>query len=705
MISPIIHGISPVLPVLVIFLILVLSLFTAWWSYQSLQQLEIKRKVALITLRGLSLFILIMLLFNPFILTETEHSDRSAVAVYYDNSQSMSVVRGEFNGAEDYRRIMDDFRSTRDDIYQFNEFLFDDQIIEFDILSLSGSRTNFDTLFEHLRERENRYIAAVILSDGILTQGRNPLFTAQNLTIPVITIPIGDTSNVKDVAISGVDYSPTVYSYTSQNIQIEVQQEGFEGEMANVQIMKDGQRIENVNLEFQSTISSQLINFIDEYDEPGFHEYEIIIPSLPDEYTDLNNRTTFTVEVLDDKTQILSIALEVHPDVRSIRKLIATDQQNELITTMRLDDGRYIGLNPIITDIEPDLIVLHGLPDVQSDLFQWLIDQRYPLLIHLLPSTFHNAMEQDMSNLSGFSLSGMSDPVQIQFDLQSAIGTHPILETPNITTARLPALRTFRGDYRLTPLSEPIIMSRFEGTETDLPMIITVEPATLRKAIVTAFGWFRYEQNSEPEIREIFQNLITNLVSWSSTPPDRRTLTLSTQKDSYSENESIIVRAELFNERGEPETEAFIDLSIYEGDSEEPLRQMRMTHQQNELYSAELGYYPQGIYRLRATASRNERSLGTAESRVVVSESIVEFLNTKRDDQLLNQIAEITNGRFLESSDIGRINEVIDRYHETEGLQSNSEDFYFIYRSGYWFLIVLILLSAEWIIRRSVSLP
>lgn len=705
MISFIIRGISPVLPVLVIILILALSLFTAWWSYQYLYQIDKRRKVALITLRGLSLFILILLLLNPFILTEDEHSDQPAVAVYFDNSQSLSVVRGEFNGSEDYQQILENFRTARNDFYQYNEFLFDEQATEYDMLSLAGSRTNFDALFEHLRERENRYIAAVLFSDGILTQGRNPLFTAQNLTIPVITIPVGDTSSVKDVAISGVDYSPTVYSFTSQNIQVEVQQEGFEGEMVNVQISKDGQRIENINMEFQSSISSQMIDFIDEYNEPGFHEYEINISPLPDEYTDQNNRTTFTVEVLDDKTQILSIALEIHPDVSSIRRVIATDQQNELFTTMPLDDGRYIGLNPINADIEPDLIVLHGLPDIESDLFQWLMDQRYPLLIHLLPSTFNNVIEPEITDLSGFSISGLSDPVQVQFDLLNASRGHPILETQNMTTGRLPTLQTFRGDYRLSPLSESIIMNHFEGTETDLPMIITTEPTTLRKAIVTAFGWYKFEQNSDPEIRQIFQNLITNLVSWSSTPPDRRKLTLTTQKDSYSENESIHVRAELFNERGEPETEAFIDVSIYDGNSVEPLRQIRLNHQQNEIYTAELGFYPQGIYRLRATASRNERTLGTAESRVIVSESILEFLNTKRDDQLLNQIAEITNGRFLESSELDRINEFIDRYHKAEGLQSNSEDFYFIYRSGYWFLIVLILLSAEWIIRRSVSLP
>ena len=705
MVSLFINGFSPVLPILIIFITLFFSLFVAWWSYQYLQQIEKRKKLALITLRALSLFILILMLLNPFIISESETTQQPSVAVYYDNSQSLGVVRGTYDGIDHYRSYIDQFRVERDDSFQYSEYLFGDEISESIDLNLTDTRTNINSIFEHLRERENRYTAAILFSDGIVTQGRNPLFSAQNLTIPVITIPLGDTSSVKDVAIANVDFSSSVYSFTNQSIQIEIQQEGYEGERADIQIFKDGELIENISMEFHSSTSSQVVDLIEEYNEPGFHQYEINIPPLPDEYTTQNNRTTFSVEVLDDKTQILSIALEIHPDVSSFRRVIATDQQNELSTTLQLESGRFIGVNPFETDSEPDLILLHGLPDNQSDLFQWIEQQRIPILFHLLPQSFENAGSGNMESITGFSISNISDPIQISFDLHSSITSHSILETLNPTTVRAPLLQTYRGNYNYSSLIEPLINSIFQRDQTDLPMILVEDNPSHRKATITTFGWYRYEQHIDPEIRDLFKNLLTNLVSWTSTSPERRTLKITPQKETYSESEIVTVRAELFNERGEPETEAFIDLSIYQIDSDEPLHQIRMNHQQSEIYSADLGNYPQGIYRLTATASKNERVIGRAENRVIVNESIVEYLNTKRDDQMLRQIAEITNGTFIDDNDLQRINRLLQNFYEERENQTITEEFYYLYRSGYWFLLVLLFLSAEWIIRRSVSLP
>jgi hypothetical protein len=82
--------------------------------------------------------------------------------------------------------------------------------------------------------------------------------------------------------------------------------------------------------------------------------------------------------VLDDKTRVLSFAFEVHPDVSSIRRLIATDQQNELISSTYLGNNRFAGGDPRELDEDPDLIVLHGLPSVHSGLFEWIYDQQVP---------------------------------------------------------------------------------------------------------------------------------------------------------------------------------------------------------------------------------------------------------------------------------------------------------------------------------------
>jgi hypothetical protein len=73
---------------------------------------------------------------------------------------------------------------------------------------------------------------------------------------------------------------------------------------------------------FHESISNHLLLFTDQHTDPGFYEYQINIPGLDDEFTLQNNREQFTVEVLDEKTRIVSLAFEIHPDVGAFRRLM-----------------------------------------------------------------------------------------------------------------------------------------------------------------------------------------------------------------------------------------------------------------------------------------------------------------------------------------------------------------------------------------------
>jgi len=705
MISAFIQGINPVVPIIVIVLLAAISFFVAWWTYYHLDSIPPIRKNGLILLRGSTLLILLLLLLNPFLSIQQIISERPAVAVYLDNSQSISVERGDYEGLNTYREILSRFESEHTEDLDYDYFLFDETVTASDELDATGVRTNINEVMEYIRENENRYRASIFFSDGIVTQGRNPIFSAQNLSTPIITVPIGDTTEVRDIAVANVDYIQQIYTYTRQTIRAEIQQQGFEGEDAAVQFIRDGEVIETETLEFTTSPTSQTVEFSQEFEEPGFYDFEINVPPKPDEFTEQNNRAAFTIEVLDDKTRILSFAFEVHPDVSTIRRLIATDQQNELISSTYLGNNRFAGGDPRQLDEDPDLIVLHGLPPVQSDLFDWIYEQQTPILFVATPGSFLNLTDNDVTDLTSYHIQSPGEVIDIQLDNFSSGISHPLLEVSMVNFQRLPSLQTYRGDYRISAIAQQLTSALFQRNETDIPVLIAEDATARRIASVNAFGWYRFEQNSQEEVRNFFTEFFTNLVSWSATPPDRQMLTLEPAKPSFTENESVEVRANLFNERGDPEPEGFIELEIFSGDDEESLNVFRMNHQHNEVYTAELGNYPQGMYRVRAEATKNDRNIGTAEARVNVSQSSIEFLNTKRDDDMLQSLAEITDGIFLDDFDFNRFNEFMAELLLEQPDEEIREDFFYLYRSVFWFIVVIVLLSAEWLIRRSVSLP
>lgn len=705
MVSQFIQGISPVVPLIIIIFILILSLFIAWWSYQHLESLSVLKKRSLILLRASSLFILVILLFNPYFLIENSSDDSPQIAVYIDNSQSLSVERGKYKGVSQYRDLLNRFNQFALEGFGRTTFLFSDTVLEDDQINLTGSRTNINAVLEHLRLNEHRFKSAILFSDGIVTQGRNPVFAAQNLTIPVITIPVGDTTQVKDIAIANVVHSQNTYTFTGETITVEVQQEGFENQFSDVQLILNGEMLDTKNIQFPSEMSSQILEFYHEFDEPGFYNFQINIPSKAEEFTDQNNQTSFTIEVQDDKTTILSLAFDIHPDVSTIRRLISSNQQNELISSTWTGGNRFLGNDPYALAEEPDLIILHGLPPIGSSLYQWIEDQQAPFLFFQSPNSTQLFSVREIAERTGFQLNSPAGTVDVQLDYQNHSIQHPIMELGNIETSRFPMLKMIRSDYNLSALAQPLLFASFKRLENNFPVIIASDASNRRITSVTAYGWYRFEQSPQPEIRRFFETLFTNMISWTSTSSDRRTLKIHPLKQLYTENEMVRLRAELYNERGEPEPEAQIEVSIYQNNLDTPIQSFVMAHQQNEIYNADLGNYPVGIYRINAVATRNERIIGTAESRVNVSESIVEFTNTKREDSTLRLISETTSGMMLEELNFERLLPFLNSLITEETERQFTIDFYYLSRSGYWFLLVLILLSTEWLIRRSASLP
>lgn len=701
-----IQGFSPVLPILLIVLLACASFFLSWWSYKHLHSVKPLKRYSLISLRAVSLFILLLLLLNPFFVRENTDSEQPTIAVFLDDSQSMTVERGDYSGLDSFNEILDQFQDAENSNFNYEYFLFDDEIASGEELSGNGFRTNLNSLVDYIRERETKYRASVIFSDGIITNGRNPIFAAQNLSIPLVTVPVGDTTDVQDIAITNVDYIQTVYTQTSQTFTAEIQQEGFEGDETIVQLLRDGELIETQNLSFNAQTTNQTVEFEQEFTETGFFDFEVRVPVKDDEFTDQNNNYSFTIEVLEDKTNILSLAFDVHPDVGSIRRIIGTDQQNELFSSTYLGNNRFVGVNPQEIDEEMDLIVLHGLPAIGSSLFQWIRNQQTPILYIATPNTFQILRSDVITDLTAFYISNVGfQQIDIQLEPFQTSVSHPILEIPQTGLQRFPTLRTYRGEYQTSSLSQTLLTANFRGIESGIPVLIAEDASTNRHASVSAFGWYRFEQSQNPDTRQFFEQLITNLVSWTSTSPDRENLIIQPTKSVFSENESVELQATLFNERGEPEPDAVIEAEVIFEDSNQESSVFRMTHRQNESYYAEIGNYPQGIYRVEATATKNNRTIGTAETRVRVSQSSAEFLDTKRNDALLNRLAEFTEGIFLQDYDMNRLNDFIEDSDIIQSQTEVSEEIVYVYHSSIWFFIILILLSAEWMLRRSVSLP
>lgn len=703
----VLQGFNPVISFPLAFFLILLSFAAAWWSYTYLRDIPALKKYTLILLRGSALTLLVFLLLNPFSSIQIPTDESRSVAVYIDNSQSLTVNRGDYQGDTSYREILSELENETGDSFDITYFRFDNDIYPGRELTLDGSATNLFGVYEHFRENENRYLASVLLSDGIVTQGRNPVFTVENLSKPLITIPVGDTTDVRDIAISTIDAPDRMYTFTTRMISLEISQQGFEGSETRLTVNRDGEFLTSETISFHAEQTSHTVEFEAEFTEPGLYTFEAIIPHTDGEFTYQNNRRTFSIEVTEDKTEIVSLAFEVHPDVASVRRLIASDQQYNLISSTYLSQSQVIGTQIGDLPAVPDLVVVHGLPSDPLPALDWLADTPAPILFMALPSSYESRLwPERLQDVMPYTMGEGSTIQHVQLQSFLSGGSrHPILNLPSDGLNRFPLLSSAHSEYTTSPLSSVLMHTGTQGESLTIPLLVVEEPGSKRVAALNAFNWFRYENNRSEEIRTFFETFFTNIISWTASSPDHENLVIEPVRDSFNENEAIQIRADLVNELGNPEPGATIEIQIFEQLSVSPVRTFTMSHEQNGRYLTEAGNLPAGDYRVSGRATIEDRELGTDQTAFSVGDSVIEFLDTKRNDAMLASLAERSDGIFLKDYRWERLTDFLQERVTLEAEAGMTTRTDYFYRSYLWFIVILVLLSAEWLLRRNLSLP
>jgi hypothetical protein len=692
-------GFDPVISPYLLGITIVLSFLFAWWTYSYLKTISGPKRLSIITLRAASLTILIILLFNPFFRTDTSETEKPIINVYLDNSQSITMERGEYAGLNTYSDFLDNFSFNDTSEVSYSFFHFSDDVMRttLQLPDGTGSLTNLEAVLRHMQESTSA--ASILFSDGIQTRGRDPVFTARTVSHPVYTVPLGDTTAIRDVAISEVIANATGYTNTIISVEAVIMHQGYGETSTRVELREENNTMEDKQVSFSGNESSHNIDFTLQFSDPGIYQLEVITPVLDGEHTEINNRYPFTIEILDEKTRILHLAFEIHPDVGAIRSLLATDDSIELQTYTWAGQSRFIEGNPLQNEENFDLVILHGLPAGNIEMNNWLTEltDSYPVILFQLPQT---PLHSNLFPVQ-FSNSGAWLDITPQYSIEQDL--HPILELPLVNFSRYPTLKILYGNYVANDFNQILFNAVYAGLSTDLPIMLVNETGNRRNALVTASGWFRPIQSSVTEIKAFTEQLLINLVSWTSVDPDRRNLRLAPVKRIFDETEDVTIRAILTNESGEPETDAVIQLNLRSQDYSE--RSYTLQNRGRGNYEVNLGRLPEGNYSYNATARKGAREIEQTDGSFSVTATTIEFINTKRDDAFLNQVSELTNGLFIES---GRNELILTHLRENDRLRSierKSSSFHYLHQYSIWFLLLLALLSAEWILRRSVSLP
>ena len=171
--------------------------------------------------------------------------------------------------------------------------------------------------------------AAVILSDGAHNAARDPLKLASGMSVPVYTVPIGNTVPLRDVILHHVQGPRAVFK--DDLIAIEATIDAYEcaGQELVVELLANDKVLDSTPVAVTSNTFARRLTFAPKADELGIKTFLLRVGTVPDEHVSDNNVGQVSVEVIEGKIHVLLADHMPRWEYRYLRNLFKRDNNVE----------------------------------------------------------------------------------------------------------------------------------------------------------------------------------------------------------------------------------------------------------------------------------------------------------------------------------------------------------------------------------------
>jgi len=642
--------------------------------------------------RFLSVSIIAFLLLSPMVKTLVRTKEKPTIVIGVDNSRSMLLnpdslfVKNELNSG------IEKLITELGDDFEVVNYTFADEVKPGDTLNFNENLTDIAAFFKQVNDRfYNRNVGAVVMAtDGIFNSGADPSYLVRDVSYPVYTINIGDTSQHLDLLVKRINYNRVAYKGNRFPVEIMVQAFESAGETSRLKVMQGGTEVFTRDLSFVSDKQLITIPVMANAGETGKLIFRVSLEPLKGEVNESNNIREFIVEVKESRQKVAIVANAPHPDLAAIERAIGNS--NNFETELFFADN----FNKIPSDYS--LFILHQLPS-QSNKAAKLLSEIARLNI---PALFIIGNQSDLlsfnSQQTGLSLSGFNNTFNESLPLYNS--SFPLfISSTNLQQllAVAPPLMSPFAKYKLGNAAYIYANQGIGASPTAMPLIFFNQNPDRRLGVIAGEGIWRwrltdYAKNGN---QLAFDELIGKMVQYLAVKAEKSRFRVS-YRDYYAENESIEFGATLFNES-------------YEIINDKPAK-MLITGVENKKYEFEFspsgeayvlnaGNFIPGLYSFEASVETGSGILKQQGSFFITALNL-EDLNTVANHRLLNTMAKLTGGAGVSPSEITELAEMIRNREDAKPVTYVRKRFTDLITFLPLLLLLIALISTEWFLRK-----
>ena len=672
----------------------VICVLIAFWYYRKqkgLEEISSWMKRGLIALRSMALFVIGVLLIGLLLESIEHRSEKPVFITLIDNSTSVLNYK---DSAEVKQRIsnftkkLEERYKDKFDIVQFSvgsSFSTDEP-------NYSDHISNLDKGFDELFTKYyNQNIGGIcFISDGNFNKGSDPRYSAEKIALtPIFTVGMGDTIRKRDQVIRNVAVNDIAFFRNKFPVEIDIQAARVGKTASSVSIYKNGKKVASKAITYtDGNLDFMHVSLMLEATEVGFVNYVVQVESLDNESSYENNKWSFYVEVIDSRSKVLLLANSPHPDVAAVKNVIERDENVEVSSMLTSEFSGKLE--------DYALLILHEPGGSGSGNFlQKVKNSKIPVLYLIGTNSSATSIKQlgiglDMpagrrsdevqaSLKSGFQL------FEVSSDLSSGLEYWPPVTVP------FGKIIASQGDVLLT--------QRIGSVVKKDPILYFTSGNRKQGAFIGEGLWkWKLMEYARTKGNKGFNELIQKSVQYLVVKKNTDALRVNLPRR-FNVNDDVIINAEFYNSSLERITEPSISYVL----TDEKGDKVDYTFAKGELdYRLSLGKLPVGKYDWRAKTSFNGKNYEKSGS-FVVNDISLENLETSADHNLLQQIAENSNGKFYTLKNVNRMLNDIDKRTDIVTVTSDESTFKDIIDFKWLFFLLILLLGGEWFLRRRIG--
>ena len=685
-------------------------LFVIWVYRKTNPPVSLKIKILLISVKSSALLLICLVLFRAVLTIQSTQSMPPILAVGIDQSASMGITDQSWNRRDIVQSIL------TDSIFQQLNRRFDLSFFPFANTARQMEKVNLDSLkmtrdltniIQSLREikkyhADDHLTGILLISDGSYNAGGNPARIAGSLGVPVHSIPVGSAAPESDIAITDADIPSSLYQHENSTLEFTIKNTGYGPLSIPVQLQIDGEAIKTETIQVPSSSEIKyLMNFIPQ--KAGEIKLEISALARNDEQSLENNTFTGYATVFRDKIKINMLAGQISSDISFTRRYIETAERYDLSVFIQKPDGAFYNEKDFNLQ-DSDILILYNYPldNSRSDHVKHLENKMQDNVPTLFLTSRPLKMPLPVAIEEAFPVSRsrswqQQQPVTIRiapgslsfFKLETPVDNSFWQQLPPVYTA---IQWTAKPETRVLAYSEP------ETGGNTMPFLATMEK-DYKSAVLCAQDLWRWDLVLEGlgEKNKPLQHLVLNILKWLETPQSERDVQLHMGKKTYKFGETVEFTIHVRDQSSDPVADADVQVFL-----KHPVKNdtLNAVPEGNGNYT--LTHTPKntGEYQVEIKAFRDSRSLGSATSRFKIGDYNAELASLQAQPDILQACSNRSGGLFIPPDSLHNLLKI----HAPSPLKKTTVFTKQLWNHRYLLLLIILLLAAEWFIRKRAGM-